>query len=535
MRPGWSIVVVVGLLSMVLAGCLDEAGESANARARRLGQGTSAGSIGFHPEWFELALPNGDEHNHRDLAQHTNLSTANFDVVGWDPLVTQYHGKAAGGYFCGDVSPKKGEQQLAVVHSWVSDVGFILLDISDPAEPRMLSEFLLENSHVYDLAITEDQGYVLLGTIHDGQNYDAGYGPAPVPPLERPQLSVRDACTGEERVVDGPEQGLPFASGLILVDITNPRNPTIADFRHFPVLGSHSVVSADIDGRTIVVSTVENIPGEASYYVFLEVMQTPAGAKLQLLSIYSRAEASPDEVGKLQWNNHDVFLQEHPITGANLAYLADGRNGLIVLNIDDPSMPRKIGAWSDWDLVGGPAASHYIHETLPIEGTWEGKHYTFMGEECTSHPEGTPSCLIYTMDTTDPTNPQMAGAWTFPYDSGVWTYPGFSVHYMALVNRTLFISAFHAGVWAVDVSTEENLRTMPTVGVFLPDKIPPKGFLRDHTYHRSPATADVIAMGDGNLLTFDETSGAYIVHFDATNPAPAPTPWKIPGTFYAEE
>ncbi|HEX9815737.1 MAG TPA: hypothetical protein VGB18_02045, partial [Candidatus Thermoplasmatota archaeon] len=197
--------------------------------------------------------------------------------------------------------------------------------------------------------------------------------------------------------------------------------------------------------------------------------------------------------------------------------------------------PRKIGAWSDWDLVGGAAASHYIHEALPIEGTWEGNHYTFMGEECTSHPEGTPSCLIYTMDTTDPANPKMAGAWTFPYDSGVWTYPGFSVHYMALVNRTLFISAFHAGVWAVDVSTEENIRMMPTVGVFLPDNLPPKGFLKDHNYHRSPATADVIAMGDGNLLTFDETTGAYIIRFDDANPAPAPTPWKIPGTFYAEE
>ncbi|HEX9815916.1 MAG TPA: hypothetical protein VGB18_02960, partial [Candidatus Thermoplasmatota archaeon] len=284
MRQGWSIVAVVGLVSLVLAGCLDETGESASARARRLGQGTSAGTVAFHPEWFELALPNGDEHNHKDLAQHTNLSTPNFDVVGWDPLVTEYHGKAAGGYFCGDVSAKTDDRQLAVVHSWVSDVGFILLDISDPANPRMLSEFLLQNSHVYDLAITEDQQYVLLGTIHDGQNYDAGYGPVTIPPLAS-QLVMRDACTGEERVVDGPEQGLPFASGLILVDITNPRNPTIADFRHFPILGSHSVVSADVGGRTIVVSTVENIPGELSYYVFLEILQTPAGAKLQLLSI----------------------------------------------------------------------------------------------------------------------------------------------------------------------------------------------------------------------------------------------------------
>lgn len=527
---GGSLIAI--LVAMPFAGCLDDLGESSESRARRLGQGATANGVSFDPGWYELALPNGDEHNHRDLTQHMNRSTPNFEIVGWDPLITNYHGKAAGGYFCGDVSTEKDGRQLAVVHSWVSDVAFLLLEITDPTNPRVLSEFTLANSHVYDLAITQDQRYVLLGTIQDGQGYDAG---APPIPDASPVLHVRDACTGEEQVLDGPEQGLPFASGLILVDITNPRVPTIADFRHFPIIGSHSVVSADMNGRTIVVSTVENIPGELSYYIFLEILDTPLGGKFDILSVYSRAEASPDEVGKLLWNNHDVFLQKHPVTGANLAYLADGRNGLIVLNIDDPRMPQKVGAWADWDRVGGPAASHYIHETFPIEGTWEGKHYTFMGEECTSHPEGTPTCLVYAMDTTDPRKPTMAGAWTLPFDSGVWAYPGFSVHYMALVNRTLFVSAFHAGVWAVDVSTAENLRLMPTVGVFLPDRVPPKGFLKDHPYHRSPATADVIAMGDGNLLTFDETSGAYIVKFDASNAAPSPTPWRIPGTFYADD
>jgi hypothetical protein len=532
MRRGWSLFVIAVLAQVAFAGCLEDVGENADARARRLGQGVTSGALSFDPSWYELALPNGDDHNHRDLAQHANRSTANFDILGWDPLITNYHGKAAGGYFCGDVSAKKDGRQLAVVHSWVSDVGFLLLDITDPTAPRVLSEFVLDNSHVYDLAITEDQNYVLLGTIQDGQGPDTT-GPLPVE-TSAPLLRVRDACTGKETVSAGPEQGLPFASGLVLVDITNPRNPTIADFRHFPVLGSHSVVSAELSGRTIVVSTVENIPGELSYYVFLEIIDTPAGAKLQMLTIWSRAEASPSETGKLQWNNHDVFLQEHPVTGADIAYLADGRNGIIVLNVDDPSQPEKIGAWSDWDLVGGPAASHYIHETMPIEGTWDGKHYTFMGEECTSHPEGTPTCLIYAMDTTEPSKPTMVGAWTLPFDSGVWAYPGFSVHYMAIVNRTLFVSAFHAGVWAVDVSSEENLRAMPTIGVFLPDKVPPQGFLKDHNYHRSPATADVIATGDGNLVTFDETSGVYVLKFDASRPAPAPTPWKIPGTFYAE-
>lgn len=530
MRPTAALILAAGLAIPGLAGCLASP-DAASASARRLGDAGASPDLAFHADWFERALPNGEDHNHRDLSQHLGLSTPNFVELGWNPLVTNYHGKAAGGYFCGDVSPRQGDRQLAVVHSWVSDVAFVLLDVSDPQDPKMLSEFTLANSHVYDLAITEDQHYVLLGTTQDGQGYDAGASPLAAVP--QPRLFVRDACSGNEREVAGPEQGLPFASGLILVDISNPRVPAIADFRHFPVLGSHSVVSAQMGGRTLVVSTVENIPGELSYYVFLEVLETPAAGKLDLLSVYSRAEASPNEVSKLNWNNHDVYLQTHPITGADLAYLADGRNGLIVLNIDDPRMPEAIGAWSDWGAVGGSEASHYIHETLPIEGTWDGRHYTFMGEECTSHPTNTPTCLIYAMDTTDPARPALAGAWTLPFDSGTWAYPGFSVHYMAVVNRTLFVSAFHAGVWAVDVSTPETLRAMPTIGVFLPDREPPKGFLKDHNYHRSPATADVIAMGDGNLLTFDETSGAYILKFDAANPAPSPDPWPIPGTFYS--
>jgi hypothetical protein len=528
MRMGGAALAIALAAQFVLLGCVAQTSDHTGSKARLGTRGQGSAGLGFAKNWYEVALPNGGDHNHRDLSQHLNLSTPNFGILGWNPLVDDYHGKAAGGYFCGDVSNKAG-RRLAVVHSWVSDIAFILMDVTDPSNPQKLSEVAMANTHVYDLAITPDQHYVLLATTPETKGYDPGKGPGPFE--ARMHATSRDGCTGQQRVMEGPEEGLPYSAGILLVDISNPRVPAIKDFVVFPILGGHSVTAAEVGGKTLLIATVENIPGQTSYYVLMGILETAAGGKFDTYSIYQRPLGSPqDEAQRALWSNHDAYIQKHPVTGQTLAYLADGQDGLIILNVDDPRMPKMIGAWSDWDQVGGRHASHYIHETFPITGVWDGRHYTFMGEECLSRPPGTPSCLVYAMDTTDPTKPTIAGVWTFPHDPGPWSYPTFSTHYMATVNRTLFVSSFHAGVWAIDLSTADKIKTMPSVGVFLPDKTPPKGFAVDNPYHRFPETADVIATGDGNLLTFDATSGAYVIHFDAANPAPSPTPWPVPGT-----
>src|ERR1051325_7038449 len=99
MRRGRVFVVLLVSVQFLLLGCVGQNAGSAGAKARLLDRAKEAAPLNFNPQWFEIALPNGPDHDHRNLDQHLELSTPNFHVMGWNPLVTDYHGKSAGGYF----------------------------------------------------------------------------------------------------------------------------------------------------------------------------------------------------------------------------------------------------------------------------------------------------------------------------------------------------------------------------------------------------------------------------------------------------
>jgi hypothetical protein len=335
----------------------------------------------------------------------------------------------------------------------------------------------------------------------------------------------------------GPETGLPFHSGNVLVDISNPRAPSVVDFLFFPVLGAHSITITDVKGRMIGLSSVPNVPG--NYYVFMEIQEVAGRGKLMPLSIY-RFNAAGTPQGELGASMHDGIIAKHPGTGKFVAYLAFGATGLVLLDVEDPANPKFLSRWNDYAKVGESRPNNpYIHEALPAPDLWEGKHYVWIGEECIGHPSKTPTCLVFGLDDTDPTKPQFVGAWTLPVDVQ-WTRGlEYSLHYLSLVNRTLFATAYHGGVWAIDVSTTEARWQMPSVGVFMPSNVSPKKFdtpprtplvqqlYGGYALDGAPTVLDLNALSDGTLVVFDLQSGLYTVKFDDQMLAPAPAPWPM--------
>jgi hypothetical protein len=510
----------------VFAGCVADTSSGGKNSVGRLGAARKVPTIQIPVGWSENALVTG--HDHSDHALHAQMSTPNFRIVGYDPLITDYYGSTAGGHLCGDAKESKQGRRLAVVHSFSTDVAFVISDVTDAANPKKIGELVMEMTHVYDLAVTPDLKYVLLATSPLGPVLGAtDPRKSPIPPIYTAKF--HDACSGEVRPVQGPEAGLPYGAGVILVDISNPRNPSVADFRQFPVLGGHSVQVAEVNGKTLILSTVANLPGPANYYVFMDIMQTPLGGKLNILNVFQYRAANPqDEVASAAWTAHDAFIQKHPITGQWLAYLAYGNWGLVVLdigNVQSPKVLSHIVPWAFVPKVGANFAAGYIHEAIPINGTWDGHHYTFLGDECGGHPQTVPTCLAYAIDTTDPTNPKLVGAWTLPHDVA-WTGGlMFSLHYLGVHNRTLFATVYHGGLWAIDVShLPDKPKSLESVGVFMPPnqspKPPPKGGY-------SPRVNDIVVFDDGNMVVFDAQTGLYMVRFDDSNPAPAPPPWDL--------
>src|ERR1044072_3561515 len=93
------LLLAIVLASTLVAGCLSGSKDGASSG----GDGPGV-RLSFRDDWAEHALPYSD-HDHHNPAQHQGLSTPNFQELGWDPLLSDYYGRSAGGYPLGASVP----------------------------------------------------------------------------------------------------------------------------------------------------------------------------------------------------------------------------------------------------------------------------------------------------------------------------------------------------------------------------------------------------------------------------------------------
>ncbi len=519
MTPARASPVTLLLTAMVLtAGCLggsDGAGEGPGERARAL-------------TWSELALT--DAHDHADVGAHANLTTANFEILGHDPLVSEQLGTTPPGNLCGDAARTTDGRQLAVVESR-GDIAFTLIDVTDPSQPQWLGELAAPTTFVYDLALVPDGDHVVLVTTNAQAPSTQTLGQDVDP--QAPELTWRSPCSedGGEAArpipsspalrAQGPVDLIPRPYSLVLVSIQDPSAPEIVDQRPLAGFG-HSVHAKIIEDRAWVVATALACPPTqgclhaASTYQFYELTGTPAGARLNHLSTYQ----PPYELGESgpipRGTGHtDAWIQTHPITGQTLAYLAAWNAGLVILDLADPQQPALVSQWSDWNRSLAPQDSGNTHSAAPSEGLVDGRHLTAIGPENSQPPERTPAGIVRVLDTTDPSEPRELGAWVLPHNV-TWEEPfQWSPHYMAIQGSTLFVSHYHAGIWAIGLSElGDGWRELAATGVFLADRTSPQP--PDPAFRWAPTAEEVHALPDGTLVTFDSNSGVYTLRFDPT-------------------
>lgn len=467
-------------------------------------------------KWAVRALPHGDDHDHFDVTQHQGLSTPNFQLLGWDPLVTDAKGASAAGYLCGETATTPDGRQLAVVNSFVTDVVFVVVDVTDPNAPEKVGEFVLENGHSYDVALTADGQHVIVGQDRNRVPVET---PIALASPDKLFATWRSPCApGGEVKVALPSQAALFP-GTLMVGIQDPAAPVIEDFVPTPILGPHSVSTSKVDDRQFVVSSVVNLVHQASYFQFYEVV----GDKLEVLSTWQ----SPPQPGRAPplLNGHvDGTIAKHPGTEKTYAYLADWNDGLVILDFSNPNLPVPVGRWSqpvDPTDFNDPNGS--IHGVLPLPDLWDGKHYVLAGQELGGKPKDRPTGYVFILDDTDPANPTLVGKWTLPVDVDWKAFLQFSTHYFAVVDKVLFVSTYHGGVWAADLSG--SLENPPSIGVFLPDKASPMpSDAQNAALSGSPEVLDVLPLPNGDLLVYEGQSGAYVVRFDKSVPVPVPAP-----------
>jgi hypothetical protein len=533
--------------AMLLAGCASSDGDrdADLTPVPSPSWATDALFLGADPEATDFV----PDHDHNDRLIHQGFSTPNFELLGHDPLLSSYYRASAGTAWCGDVA-KAGERRLAVVHSFSTDVALSVIDVTDPTLPTMVGELVLPYDFTYDVAIFEDGKYATLAG-----NPDLATDPPEglLPNGNLPWAGTwRDAC-GNERPVPGPADGVPHGYSAILVDLSDPAAPFVADFYEYPGgRNVHSISTALIDGVRYVATsglgaipcTLPNIAGNPvpnpvpcepqiprygnllSHFDLLTVEETPAGPRLVLNNLIIPSDQAHLDPSLLYLSNGhtDATVEKHPVSGDILAYLADWDGGLHIVRIDDVGQTTPIASWGTAPGGDNSQMTGNVHSVRPVEGLRDGKHLLLVGQEVVGRPAGRPTGQVAVLDVTDPSVPVRLARWTLPVELAWSPAQGllFSTHYPVLSNDTLFVALYHGGVWAADFS-QENWPDLPSIGVYLPGEEPAGDV---HVASPAPEVLEVLHLGGDDLLIFDGNSGAYTLRFHGATPdVPPAKPW----------
>lgn len=555
------VFLTILLASVALSGCLSNTGDDDDMTTDPAlatwhtdaiyGKGVDPMLIDYQDE----SEPHLELHDHDNPDHHKGLSTPNFEVIGWDPLETNYHGQTSGGYFCGGVAEEDVDGRLyAAIHSFSSEVALVVLDVTDPANPFMVGELVMPRTDIYDAIISNDGKWGVL-SVSQATNTTrlAGMELPDVPPLQAEdtysdRLIFRDACGVKYA---GPEADLPHGPGTMLVDLSDPTNPEIADVEPAPALGPHSISSTTVDGVEYVAASTTNLQYEASYFQFFTIDETQTGGQLTPYSEYSAQYAqgeadyasnnppsgAPDPDGSVTGyarqfallNGHvEAEIYAHPITGQLLAGLANWDGGMHTIDISNPAIPVPVSVWGD-SRSGTISHSGQIHSVMPLPELVDDRFIVAVGQETGSSfgeagVDHRPTGQIVLLDMTDPADPEPVARWTLPMRLHWSGTLDFSTHYFAFDGDTMYVAMYHGGVWAVDIG-QDQWPELPSLGAFIPDRLAPNGYASKYVDY-GPVTLDVFVLPDGSLLTYDAKSGAYTLRFDPENTSvPVPEPW----------
>lgn len=395
-------------------------------------------------EQARAAFPDAGGHLHADVAQHG--FSCRMRQVFFDSLADELGARPD--LILGEMDVKADLAAVAVTYP---ESGVLLFDVSDPATPRFLSWYRGEEC---DQALLDVNCGAFVDLSSDGKLAFLAiqtFTPFPIGrgTPERPRLSIQ---------------------GVQVLDLADPARPRLAGT--YPVVSQGGVHTAR--SHVIPAGTGPRDPGE---YVF----SIANGVGIDI----ARVERDGGDVNLVAWNTiligdaHDTFIQDDPITGRTYLYIAEGfQLGFSIWDVTDPG---DVDELARWDLTPECGEDWYAH-TIDVTNR-DGRRYVTMPAEILDLGEqleedqaegcgrvwgnGDQPGPLWIVDASD------LGRLGQPGDSQetlkaksaatlvtTWTNPAgragghltFSPHNQQIVGDRIFLSHYHAGVFALDAS-----------------------------------------------------------------------------------
>jgi hypothetical protein len=352
----------------------------------------------------------------------------------------------------------------AVVSGMEGGLAFVIVDISKPQQPKAIG-WAPSAADGWTARFSADGNYVFYGCQMVGTTAT--------------QYAVMGTCE-DPQAIRAPGQNPSGVSAWDVSDKTKPK------FLHFlAVGGSHNIYRQTIDGVDyIFTASTAIVKFDVAEKKLVKVAEVPG--------------------------RHDQSVVKHPITGDWLLFV--GTRELTIWNVNDPADPQ---------LVYEPAAGQSVpwtgwHDQVLVPGIVDGRVILLLAGESAvgTGGESLPN-VVSVVDLTNPTDPVMLSQWQPPFRPLLpWAQYQWSIHEMsATPTGQVAVAWYHAGVWVIDVSTQERQMGPVTLAVYQPNKdinVLPSTFVQTP----APLVPMVWAAGwkaDGHLVVPDMHTGLYIL------------------------
>lgn len=386
---------------------------------------------------------------------------------------------------------------IGVMATTFPQAGFVVLDLSDPAAPVVLSRF---------------RG----GACNPRVDIDCGADVKLTPDARYAFLAVQGSADTPDGIA---------TPGIVTVDIADPRAPKQIAFVAVPPVGVHMLAFHKIGNDGWVFARARGLgPADAEPGVAIYRVQ-PGGRLVKTGEIVTEGA-------------HDVALFDDPVDRRTYLYLSGAQSGtLFVYDVADPVSPRRVGTWKPAPEVAGNA--WYMHNAATFRSG--GKRYTFAGPELYgqfgSLPPGHGGVAgpLWLLDTTDHDDIKLIGEWRNPSDrtAGNLTFSPHNTWYAG--EGITWTSHYHGGVWVLDWNPvlAGRAREPRIAGYHVPhtarrdfvESEAEEKFMTAESMRTRPLIWDVVARGRYGFVS--DINGGFVV-LERPAPPASPGPSRSP-------
>lgn len=338
-----------------------------------------------------------------------------------------------------------------VGHLGLTGVGTSVLDVSDETSPRVVRQI-----------------------------------PAP-PGSHSHKVQVADGVllVNQERF----RGGTPFSAGMVVYSLEDPFDPKQIGFFGSGGLGVHRIVWTG--GR----------------YAYLSAIPQGFDDRIWMIVDMSNPQ-TPVEVGRWwwpgswrgggeqpSWPHGRRFAAHHALLDGNLAYLAYGDAGMVVLDVSDVASPRVVSTLG-WEPGGD------THTCMPLPG----RHLVVTTDEAIKDRCDEAEKLVRVVDVSDPESPVVVGI--CPPPEGEFCERGlrFGPHNLHenrpgsyVSEQIVFVTYFNAGLRVYDISRPNEPRE---IAHWIPET---------PEHQEAVQINDVYVQEDGLIFVTDRISGGLYV------------------------